>query len=60
MTHQWGSLSEGIPKASDAIIPRQVPIWQRDPSEPLYFVGDTCITAHHESTLILQKIEKAS
>lgn len=41
MPHQCESLSEGIPNASDAIIPRQVPIWQRLPSEPLYFVGET-------------------
>jgi len=40
-THQCGSFSEGIPRDSDAIIPRQVPIWHKDPREPLYFVGAT-------------------
>lgn len=37
--HQWGSLSDGIPRMSEAIIPIHVPIWLKVPNEPLYFVG---------------------
>lgn len=34
-SHQCGSVSEGIPRDSEVIIPRHVPIWHKDPNAPL-------------------------
>lgn len=47
-SHQCGLISEGIPRNSEAIMPRHVPIWHKDPSAPLYFVGATYSTCGSE------------